>query len=142
MRPDYIPQVAAIEAEVFSEPWTAKGFADALELSHTLFYAACVEGRAAGYCGLYLAADEGEVTNVAVSPPFRQNGIAQALVHRMLAEAYERGARRIFLEVRGSNEPAIALYRKLGFCVNGCRKNFYQRPVEDALVMMYEYADK
>ena len=142
MIPEHIVQAAAIEAEVFSVPWTARGFADALGLDYTLFYAACVDSILVGYCGIYLAADEGEITNVAVSYKYRRHGIAQALVQHTLLQAHSKGSQRIFLEVRSSNEPAISLYTKLGFHVKGKRKNFYQSPLEDALVMMYEYADK
>lgn len=142
MLPEHIAQVAAIEAEVFSEPWSAQGFADALALDCTLFYAACADNSLAGYCGIYLAADEGEITNVAVSHRYRRLGIAQALVQHTLFQVHARGIRRIFLEVRSSNEPAISLYMKSGFRVIDKRRNFYQFPLEDALVMMYEYADK
>lgn len=142
MLPEHVEQAAAIEAEVFSIPWSAQGFADALGLDYTLFYAACVDSSLAGYCGIYLAADEGEITNVAVSYRYRRFGIARALVQHTLLQAQAKGIRRIFLEVRSSNEPAISLYTKLGFQVKGQRKNFYQSPLEDALVMMYGYADK
>lgn len=143
----HIPQAAAIEAEVFSEPWSAQSFADALALDYTLFHVAYInpnrtDGIVAGYCGIYLAADEGEITNVAVSHEYRRLGIAKSLVQHTLRQAYARGVRHIFLEVRSSNASAIELYCKLRFCVKGKRKNFYRSPTEDALVMMYEFADK
>lgn len=147
MTAQHILQAAAIEAEVFSEPWSAQSFADALALDYTLFHVAYInsdrtDGTVAGYCGIYLAADEGEITNVAVSHEYRRLGIAKSLVQHTLCQAYARGTRNIFLEVRSSNAPAIELYRKLGFCTKGKRKNFYRSPTEDALVMMYEFADK
>lgn len=142
MLPEHAAQAAKIEAEEFSKPWSQQGFIDALGLAHTLFYAALIRERLVGYCGIYLAADEGEITNVAVSFMCRRQGIGQALLRHTLRQAYERGARQVFLEVRSSNEPAILLYQKLGFRMEGRRKNFYQSPLEDALVMKYEYADK
>lgn len=128
-------QAAAIEADIFSMPWSEQAFVDALACEQALFYTAVIDGRAAGYCGIYLAADEGEITNVAVAASFRRLGIAERLLARLLAEAADRGARQIFLEVRVSNTPAIKLYEKLNFKVVGSRKGFYQSPSEDALVM-------
>lgn len=142
MTPARIPQAAAIEAEVFSMPWSEKGFADALAMENALFYTALVNGCVAGYCGIYLAADEGEITNVAVAPAYRCRKIAERLVRTTLPEAHAKGAQRIFLEVRESNGAAIRLYEKTGFHTVGRRKNFYQYPNEDALVMRYDFADK
>lgn len=136
-----VPAVAAIEAEVFSVPWSAQAFADTLAMGHVLFYVAMVDGEVAGYCGIYLAADEGEVTNVAVAPGYRRHKIAETLLHKTMAEAHGRGAQRFFLEVRSQNAPAIRLYQKAGFRVIGSRKNYYQYPQDDALVMMHEFAD-
>lgn len=138
---EQVPEVARIETELFSTPWSEKAFADTLGMEHVLFYTASVEGRVAGYCGIYLAADEGEITNVAVAPEYRRRNIAQSLLRTVMAQARQKGARRIFLEVRSRNDPAICLYQKHGFTVIGTRKNYYQYPQDDALVMMYEYAD-
>lgn len=134
----HVPQVVAIEQESFSVPWSAKSFVDALALDHVLFCAALDGARVAGYCGIYLAADEGEITNVAVSADYRRRGIGRMLVGHVAGEAARRGAERIFLEVRQSNEPAIRLYEGLGFVPAGIRKGFYERPREDALVMLCE----
>lgn len=141
MDKSHIARVAEIEAEVFSAPWSAKAFTDTLTMGNVLFYVALAEGEVAGYCGLYLAADEGEITNVAAAPGWRRQKIAQRLLQRTMAEAHSRGAQRIFLEVRSQNTPAVGLYHKTGFHTVGRRKNYYQRPQDDALVMMYDYAD-
>lgn len=141
MTEEFIPQVAAIEAEIFSTPWSGQGFADALAMDHTLFYAALAQRQVVGYCGIYLAADEGEITNVAVHPQFRRRGIAWQLLRHMATHAFTGGTDRIFLEVRKSNFAAISLYTKFGFKNVGNRRNFYQNPMEDALVMMCESAD-
>ena len=79
---------------------------------------------------------------MAVAPPFRRHKVAQELLEKTMAKAYEKGARKIFLEVRSQNEPAIRLYQKAGFYQIGVRKNYYQKPQDDALVMMFQYADK
>ncbi len=136
MSSDDIPEVAAIERATFSEPWSGKGFADSLALEYNLFLVAqAPDGSIAGYCGLYLAVDEAEITNVAVRETDRQRGIGDALLAALLREAEQRGTRRIYLEVRVSNDAAIRLYKKHGFAPYGIRRGFYRWPDEDALVM-------
>ena len=85
--------------------------------------------------GLYVSFDEASVTNVAVSPMFRKKGYGEALVVAAKEAVKAEGAENIFLEVRVSNEPAISLYKKLGFEELGIRKKFYEHPVEDAIIM-------
>lgn len=141
MQTEHIPHVAGIEADVFTVPWSVQAFTEALGHDYTIFYVALAQGKVAGYCGLYLCADEGEITNVAAAPDRRRQHIAQRLLARTMADAREKGARRIFLEVRSRNEPAIRLYEKAGFRAAGSRKNYYRNPQDDALVMLHEYAD-
>lgn len=138
MREQDLDAVAAIESECFSAPWTRQGFADALEFAENLFLAAedIKSGAVIGYCGLYRAADEGEITNVAVTKSCRGRGAASALLEALLEEAACRGTAQIFLEVRVSNTAAIALYEKYGFEVCGKRRDFYSDPDEDAYVMV------
>ncbi len=131
-----IPAVAALERESFSEPWSEKGFEDALPGRQNIFLAAVgKEGMIAGYIGLYGSFDEGEITNVAVAGEFRGQGVGFLLVERMKELASLQGIRQIFLEVRVSNEAARRLYGKAGFEACGLRKNFYREPVEDAILM-------
>ncbi len=143
-----IPSVVEIENQCFSLPWSAKSFADSLSREDTIFLV-CVENsgnhdeqsakdsvsQVAGYMGLYLSFDEASVTNVAVSPTCRKKGYGKALVVASKEAAKAAGAESIFLEVRVSNEPAISLYKKLGFEELGIRKKFYEHPVEDAIIM-------
>ncbi len=75
MRKEHISHVAKIEAEVFSTPWSEQAFADACTMDYAFFYVAVVESQLVGYCGSYLAADEGEITNVAVAPGWRRQTI-------------------------------------------------------------------
>lgn len=133
-----IEAVAQLEAQIFSMPWTAQGFADTLHREDILFLVAYEKNRLAGYAGVYCTADEGEITNVAVAPPARRCGIARALMHTLIGMLADRQIFRIVLEVRASNEPAICLYKQNGFAVVGTRKNFYEKPVEDAYVMVRE----
>ena len=138
MEAAHIPQIAAIEREAFSEPWSEQAFSDALSLNYAYFYAACINGQVAGYCGVYLAADEGEITNVATAGAYRRRHIAEQMLKTLINEAKTRGVVRLFLEVRASNAPAIRLYEKIGFQNCGVRRNFYKNPVEDALLMRYK----
>lgn len=129
-------EIAELEAELFSVPWSRQGFIDTLAMPNVLFLVAREEEELAGYCGVYMAADEGEITNVAVKPSFRRRGIGVRLVTELMQEAAAaEGIIHFLLEVRESNEAAIRLYEKLGFFVCGRRKRFYECPVEDALVM-------
>ncbi len=128
--------VARVERENFSMPWSEKAFTDSLKQEEALFLVAEEEGNGLGYIGVYLSFEEGEITNVSVDGTQRNRGIGNALVEQLKKEAKERKVERIFLEVRVSNEPAIHLYEKQGFEKAGCRKNFYEKPREDAWVMM------
>lgn len=136
MTREEIPEVAELERRIFSMPWSEQGFYDTLDMENVIFLTAKEDGQVWGYCGIYLAADEGEITNVAVAPERRRQGIAGKLVRTLMEEAGAFGARSFILEVRASNIGAIRLYEKLGFMPNGIRKNFYQDPKEDAIVMM------
>ncbi|BAK46167.1 MAG: ribosomal protein S18-alanine N-acetyltransferase [Lachnospiraceae bacterium] len=135
MRESDAAQAAELEAACFSMPWSEQGFLEGMRSENTIFCAAEAEGRLAGYCGLYTAADEGEITNVAVREDFRRRGIGRMLIREIQKQAARRGIRSIYLEVRESNTAAQAVYEKTGFSVCGCRKNFYRNPREDARVM-------
>lgn len=133
-----VPQVAAIEAEVFTCPWSEKGFLDTLYQDNVRFYLAVEGNTVLGYCGIYMAADEGEITNVAVKPEFRRCHIADEMLQALLSDSEAEGIWHIYLEVRVSNAAAIGLYEKHGFTRKGIRKNFYEKPQEDAYVMCRE----
>ena len=92
----------------------------------------------AGYAVLRIIAPEAEIENICVAPACRRSGAGAALMDAMLRLAVERGADRVFLEVRAHNEPAKALYLKKGFVESYRRKNYYQGPTEDAIIMMKE----
>ena len=130
-------QVAQIESSVFSMPWSKEGFLDALK-QDTIFIVAKCESRVIGYCGMYCSFEEGEITNVAVLPEAQKQGIGEKIISGMLEKAAEKGISRIVLEVRISNEPAIKLYEGFGFQRVGIRKGFYEKPREDAGIMVLE----
>lgn len=91
-----------------------------------------------GYAVLRIIAPEAEIENICVAPTYRRTGAGDRLMDEMLCLATNQGADRIFLEVRAHNEPAKALYRKKGFVDSYVRKNYYQGPAEDAIIMMKE----
>lgn len=88
-----------------------------------------------GYLIAREAAGTGEILNLAVDPPWRRQGIAQALLQAGLAALRRRGTDEVYLEVRVSNDAAQALYRQADFTAVGRRRGYYRNPVEDALVL-------
>lgn len=137
MQTEDVDAVAVLEAQIFSMPWSRQGFLDSLQREDTVFLVAEEDGLIVGYIGMYVALDEGEITNVAVSAEMRRRGIGELLVGNIIKEANERGLERVILEVRVSNENAIRLYERNGFKNQGVRKGFYDLPKEDAYIMMY-----
>lgn len=135
MTVDDIAQVAEIERQIFSIPWSEKAFRDSMESDNTIYIVAKENDNVAGYAGMYLSFEEGNITNVAVNPLRRRKGIGEKIVRDILNRAYEKGVRDVFLEVRETNSVAIALYEKIGFKEEGIRKNFYDKPRENALIM-------
>ena len=130
-----LPRAAALERECFSVPWLEESLRQSLRNSDYLFLVAEEEGHITGYAGLLKVADEGDVTNIAVGAAYRGKGIGKKLTERLLEEGRRCGLRAFTLEVRVSNQSAIHVYEKLGFASEGIRKRFYERPVEDALIM-------
>ena len=88
-----------------------------------------------GYCGMWGIVGEGQITNVAVAPQYRRQGVAKKLFRVFLDKGEQKGLTAFTLEVRTSNVPAIELYKSFGFKEAGVRKDFYELPKEDALIM-------
>ncbi len=138
MQFDDLDQVMEIENACFSVPWTETGFFTFLIRNDTLFLVAEEDEKIYGYCGIVMVPDEGDITNIAVEKSMRKRGIGKMLMEALIEESAKRGVNKIYLEVRASNEPAIRLYEKMGYVVNGRRKNYYDDPKEDAILMMHE----
>ena len=132
--------VAELERLCFSEPWSAQSLL-LLTRDGNFGVVALLDGRVAAYGGMTCCLDEGSVTNIAVHPNFRRQGLGREILYAMLAEAEKRGIRSVFLEVRVSNEAAKGLYLSSGFSEIGRRKNFYRAPVEDGLAMAYYFKE-
>lgn len=135
MQPEDLQEVAAIEKSIFSQPWSENGFAASLQSKDTLYLAVRLDGELAGYCGLLQSFDEADITNVAVKESCRRQKVAETMLAELLRRGSMRGIRAFTLEVRRGNAGAIALYEKLGFENCGIRRNFYEKPVEDAVIM-------
>lgn len=130
-----LEQVAKLEKEIFSMPWSYQSFQNALDREDTIYLVAEEDGRVAGYCGLMQILEEGDITNVAVDSSYRRCHVAQSMLSQLFCLARERGVEQITLEVRESNKAARGLYQKLGFLEEGIRKNFYEKPTEHAVIM-------
>ena len=129
----HLSALAELEVLCFADPWSETALREELSNPCAHFLVALYDGNVAGYLGCHHIGNEGFVTNVAVFPTYRRAGIGRALVQTALNEPLSRLA----LEVRASNEPAIALYRSLGFVEDGRRPRFYAHPTEDALLYSY-----
>ncbi len=127
-----------MERRFFSTPWSEASIAHYMETGNTIFVVARCGGETVGYAAVLCILDEGNLVSIGVEDQFRQMGIASELLDIVYGMAYDRGVASINLEVRGSNEAAIALYEKEGFVQNGRRKNFYREPTEDALLYIKE----
>jgi len=133
-----IAQVSEIEKSIFSIPWSENSFIEASENENNI-YLVCVENEEiTGYCGLWTVLGEGNVTNVAVSVKHRGKGYGSALMKELQNRGLEKDVGKYFLEVRQSNVIALNLYLSVGFKKIGIRKNFYERPAEDAVIMSKE----
>lgn len=135
-RPEHLDDILLMEQQCFSVPWTHEQLmAQLSDFMHIFLAAEDENGRAVGYTGLMYVLDEGYISNVAVSPDRRREGIADML----LTELYERAKAKklsfLTLEVRESNIPAQSLYKKHGYTEVGRRKAYYSRPKEDAVLM-------
>lgn len=127
--------VSQIEQGIFSLPWSQKSFADACSNADNVYLVCVADGVIAGYCGMWTVLGEGNITNMAVSQNYRRCGIAEMLMQSMERYGNDKNVTSYFLEVRQSNMPAIALYEKMGYKNIGIRKRFYEKPVEDAVIM-------
>ena len=131
-----LEQIEASERQCFSCPWTLEQLRSQLSDDRHVFLAAVAEsGTVLGYVGMMFVLDEGYISNVAVAPDFRRQGVADALISALMTRAEELSLAFVTLEVRAGNEPAKALYAKHGFVPVGRRKNYYDLPKEDAILM-------
>lgn len=141
-RPSDLSAVVAVEQASFTTPWSGPTFTALFQRRSVLFRVLeGPDGRLLGHGILWWVGDEGELANLAVTPDARGRGGGRLLLDALLAEGMARGVRRVLLEVRESNEPALRIYRARGFRQVGVRRDYYTNPREDARVLALELPD-
>ena len=135
----HVAAIAEMEKLCFNDPWSEKSIASELNNRLSLWLVALDGERVVAYVGSQSVLGETDMMNIAVHPDYRRQGIAEALVVSLVERLKEKGNHSLMLEVRSSNEPAKALYEKLGFQQVGLRKNYYRNPREDACILRKEW---
>lgn len=135
MKAEDLKQVAELEQECFSEPWSYTLLESGLCSPYDVYYVCEQDGCVAGYCNLRVLAGEGEVQRIAVSPQHRRKGLARAMMDAMMEDAKKQQVTAISLEVREGNLAARSLYEVYGFLAEAMRKNYYHDPLENAVIM-------
>lgn len=132
---DDLDRICEMEERSFSMPWKREDFKDLLEHDESVYMVILLDGFIIGAAGYTFNGFEGYINNVVIDEDFRGKGYSKVLMESLLNHGREEGINEYTLEVRVSNTPAVKLYESLGFVSEGIRKNFYERPVEDAFVM-------
>lgn len=135
MTDDDLDRVCELEEKSFSMPWKREDFKDMIERDDSHYMVITLDGLVIGTAGYTYNGFEGYINNVVIDSDYRGNGYSRILLESLLEEGRVRGINEYTLEVRVSNAPAKALYEGLGFKSEGIRKNFYEKPVENAEVM-------
>ena len=130
-----IENIAKLEAEVFSDAWTAQSIAETFSQKQTFLVVAEVDGVVEGYCIIYYVLDEAEIARIAVSENVRRLGLGRGILDTVSKWCVENQIEKLLLDVRESNVGAIAFYKGYGFEEDGLRKNFYEMPKEHAVLM-------
>ena len=128
-------EVAEVDKICFTVPWSTKAFYDEVENDIAIYFVARDNGKCIGYAGFWNVSGEGDITNIAVLPEYRRQGVASRIITEMIKKANELSLELLTLEVRRSNAAAQNLYNKFGFEVIGERKRYYSDNREDALIM-------
>lgn len=135
IRAEDATELARIERETFSSPWSEQSFAELPNHPYSIYMVAELEDTVIGCAGLTLLGEEGDIDKVMVRENYRGQGIARSMLNELMGEAERQGVTDFTLEVRVGNETAIRLYKSLGFVSEGIRPKFYTKPVEDAVIM-------
>ena len=137
-----VPQVAALEHASFTTPWSEKSIREELEHEWALWYVAMEGEKLMGYIGVQYGLDGGDIMSIATDPAFRGQGVGKKLISAMTEILKQKELGYLTLEVRPSNEPALGLYRSMGFQEVGRRKKHYQEPTEDALLLTLYFEEE
>ena len=139
MQPEHTAQVAELEKQCFSMPWSENAISGELTNPLALWLVAMDGDVLVGYIGSQSVMGEADVMNIAVNPEYRRQGVAERLISFLIDQLDANGVSSLTLEVRASNEGAVALYNKLCFEHIGRRPNYYSKPKEDALILRKEW---
>ena len=139
MNESHVEQIADLEKQCFSDPWSANSILSELRNDLSLWIVAIDGERVVGYVGSQSVMGWSDMMNLAVSEEYRRQGIAEKLVNALISALRDRNNTCLTLEVRVSNLPAISLYEKMGFVCVGKRSNYYRNPKEDALILRKEW---
>lgn len=140
MKENHVPQIAALEKSIFSDPWSENSVKSELSNPLSLWLVAADGETVAGYIGSQTVLGESDMMNLAVRESYRRSGVGRALVEALIEALRAVGSECLTLEVRFSNLPAIRLYESLGFSQVGIRKNYYEKPREDARIFKKEWS--
>ncbi len=133
---EHLDDIMEVEKLSFKITWSREAFFDEITRNEVaMYFSAAVEKKVVGYAGMWKVLDEGHITNIAVHPEYRGNGIGSRLLESLIEKATGTGIARMTLEVRKSNLAAQGLYRKYGFETVGFRKAYYADNGEDAIIM-------
>ena len=135
-----IERIALLEAETFPDAWSLSGLQETMEQNHAFITVAEVDAEVVAYCIVYHVMDEAEIARIAVSKDSRRQRIGQGLLDYTCECCREKKLQRFLLDVRESNAGARAFYQQYGFAEEGMRKNFYENPKEDAVLMSMHLA--
>ena len=127
--------VAELEKKIFSDAWTSTGIYETFCQDQAFVGVAECDGEIVGYCIIYYVMDEGEIARIAVDEKVRRQGVGCGLLDYICECCKTKNINRLLLDVRESNESARSFYEKYGFSVDGIRKNFYDQPKENAVLM-------
>ena len=130
-----IKYIGELEAKTFTDAWTEQSVRDTFVQKQAFITVADDDGKVVGYCIIYYVMDEAEIARIATSESVRRKGVGKGLLNYTCKCCREKQIERLLLEVRESNEGAIAFYKNYGFQTDGLRKHFYEMPKEDAVLM-------
>lgn len=133
LTPQYVDGAYKVEKHCLNESWSKDAIAALVVRENAVYLVATDNEVVCGIAGMYVVLDEGQITNVAVLPEYRRQGVGKMLFGHLLEEGKERGVKIFTLEVASQNNAAIKLYGGFGFVPVGKRKNFYKN--DDAIIL-------
>ena len=130
-----LQDIAALESEIFSDAWSLKSLEETWKQKNAAIFVAKTKEGMAGYLIFYYVLEEGEIARIATAHSVRRQGAASQMFRKLLDFCREQKITRIMLEVRENNEAARQFYGKCGFTKDGIRRNYYENPKENAVLM-------